>query len=77
LRPRVIEDLVRHGITPRPEDTPASLRGRLNDAYIEDVRRLKQRQVEGALPLRDYAGRVDALKQAYALLGLPLALWEE
>ena len=77
LRARVLEDLTRHGIAPRPEDDPGSLREKLNEMYLEDVRRLKQRQVAGEIPLRDYAGHVQALKESYPLLALPLDLWKE
>ena len=77
LRPRVAADLARRGLEPRAGDTPASLRERLDDLYLEDVRRLKQRQVSGEIPLSDYARHVEALKESYPLLGLPLSLWEE
>lgn len=75
LRPAVVADLARHGIEVGPEDTPESLRERLNDRYLEDVRRLRALQVAGEIPLKDYAGRVQALKERYPLLGLPAALW--
>ena len=77
LRPRVAADLARRGLEPGAGDTPASLRERLDDLYLEDVRRLKQRQVSGEIPLSDYARHVEALKESYPLLGLPLSLWEE
>lgn len=75
LKPEVLSGLARHGIAPDAADTPATLRERLNDAYLEDVRRLKDRQVRGEIPLREYAGHVQALKKSYPLLGLPLDLW--
>jgi hypothetical protein len=75
LRPEVLSGLARHGIVPDDTDSPAALRERLNDAYLEDVRRLKDRQVRGEIPLREYAGHVQALKEGYPLLGLPLDLW--
>jgi hypothetical protein len=77
LRPAVAADLARHGITPQPGDTPESLRERLNDRYLEDVRRLRERQRGGEIPLREYAGRARELQQGYPLLSLPLALWIE
>jgi len=73
----VIADLERHGLTVGPEDTPSSLRERLNQLYLEDVRRLKARQLQGEIPLRDYARHVLALKESYPLLALPLTLWVE
>lgn len=75
LLPGVLAELSRHGLEPGPEDSPASLRERLNDLYLEEVRRLRERQRAGEIPLRDYASHVDALKRSYTLLGLPLAAW--
>jgi len=77
LKPAVVQGLARHGLTPGPEDTPETLRDRLNDAYLEDVRRLKQRQKAGDIPLREYARHAQELKESYPLLGLPLSAWVE
>ena len=77
LRPRVLEALRAHGIEPSSDATPESLRERLNDVYLEEVRRLRARQVSGEIPLRDYAGHVEALRERFALLGLPLPHWSE
>ena len=77
LRPRVLDALRAHGIEPEAEATPASLRERLNDVYLEEVRRLKQRQLAGEIPLREYAGHVEALRDRFSLLGLPLAHWSD
>jgi hypothetical protein len=75
LRPEVAGDLERRGIVPGEADTVAALRERLNDLYLEDVRRLRDRQRAGEIPLREYAGHVDELKRSYPLLGLPAELW--
>ena len=77
LRSSVREDLERHWVTIRPQDTPATLRERLNDVYVGEVRLLRERQVRGEIPLRDYAQHVAALKARFPLLGLPLELWDE
>lgn len=77
LRPAVREELARRGIAPGAGDTAASLRERLNDAYLEDVRRLKQRQRAGEIPLREYARHARALQESYPLLGMPLELWDQ
>jgi hypothetical protein len=77
LRAAVVEGLAAHGIASGPWDTPAALRERLNDAYLEDVRRLRERQRSGDIPLAEYASHVEALKRRYPLLGLPLSLWTE
>ena len=77
LRPAVVQGLARHGLTPGPSDTPESLRDRLNDAYLGEVRQLKQRQKAGEIPIRDYARHAQELKDTYPLLGLPLSSWVE
>ena len=75
LRPQVRAALVAHGVLPRDDDTAASLKERLNDAYLVEVRRLRDRQRRGEIPLSEYAAHAEALKQSFALLGLPLELW--
>jgi hypothetical protein len=76
LRPNVAAELRAKGVAPAEGDTPASLKERLNDLYLIEVRRLRDRQRAGEIPLRDYAAQAEALKQAFPLLGLPLPLWE-
>jgi hypothetical protein len=75
LRPSVIEQLRAHGL--EPSATPAELRERLNDLYLEEVRRLRERQRCGEIPLGEYALHVEELKRRYPLLGLPLQAWTE
>ena len=77
LRAAVAADLARHGIDAGPDDTPETLRERLNDRYLDDVRRLKARQQSGEIHPKEYAGHVQALKESYALLSLPLPAWVE
>lgn len=77
LRPEVRADLERHGILVAAGDTPAGLRERLNDLYLQDVRRLRERQRAGEIALRDYGAHVEALRRGYPLLALPDTLWEE
>lgn len=75
LRPAVLEALRGHGLEPGPGETPQALRERLNDLYLEDVRRLRDRQKAGTIPLTEYGAHVRALKERYPLLGLPLRSW--
>jgi hypothetical protein len=77
LRASVLEALAAHGLAASPQDAPAALRERLNDLYLEEVRALKTRQQSGAIPLREYATHVEALKRRFPLLGLPLDAWTE
>jgi hypothetical protein len=64
-----------HGLEPSDEDTAASLRERLNDLYLEEVRRLRERQRAGEIAKADYATHVEALRNRFPLLGLPLERW--
>jgi hypothetical protein len=77
LRPQVREALQAKGVEVGEDDTAASLKERLNDVYLVEVRRLRERQRMGEIPLREYAGHAEALKQSFALLGLPLDRWQE
>ncbi len=77
LRPAVREALERHGLAVGDGDTPSSLKERLNDLYLEEVRRLRERQRAGEIPLRDYAAHARTLQESYPLLGLPLEFWVE
>jgi hypothetical protein len=77
LRAAVREALDRHHLEMRPEDNPATLRERLNDLYLEEVRSLRERQRAGEIALGDYAAHVRALHEGYRLLGLPLEMWTE
>jgi hypothetical protein len=75
LRPAVLAALRAHGLEPSEEDTPERLRERLNDLYLVEVRGLRERQKSGEIPMREYAAEVQALKERFPLLGLPLPAW--
>jgi len=75
LHPEVRAALLAHGIETREDDTPAVLKERLNDVYLQEVRGLRDRQRAGEIALRDYAAHAFALKESFALLGLPLEMW--
>lgn len=76
-RPEVTRALARHGITLQPGDTVETVRDRLNDLYLDAVRLIRERQRAGEIPKADYARHVQALRDEYSLLALPLELWEE
>jgi hypothetical protein len=77
LRPAVKDALAGHDLAVGEGDTPASLKERLNDRYLEEVRSLRARQRAGEIKLTDYAAHARALHEKYPLLGLPLELWIE
>lgn len=76
-RPEVARDLARHGIALQPGDTAEIVRDRLNDLYLQAVRAIRERQRAGEIPKADYARQVQALRDEFSLLALPLELWEE
>ena len=67
--------LARHGISAGPDDTTETLRERLNERYLEEVRALRERQRGGEIPLREYGTHVQALRDRFELLSLPPSLW--
>ncbi len=77
LRREVLLAVERHGLTAGEGETPEALRERLEEVYLDDVRRLRAQQRRGEIALRDYAREAEALKCRYPLLGLPLELWSE
>jgi hypothetical protein len=76
-RPEVARALASHGVVLTPADTVETVRDRLNDLYLEAVRAIRERQRAGEIAKADYARHVQALRDQYSLLSLPLELWEE
>jgi hypothetical protein len=75
LRPAVVAALAAHGVEVGPDDTPATLRERLNDLYLVEVRAIRERQRAGDIPRRGYAAAVQELRDRFSLLGLPEGDW--
>lgn len=73
----MLSGLRAHGIAPAADDTAAELRERLNEAYLVEVRRLKEQRRAGEIPKPDYASHVAALRERFPLLSLPLERWME
>ena len=73
--PRVLEELARHGLIPRPETSPEQLRDAVRDLYKYEIKRLRDRLLAGGIERRHYAAAVIELRQRYPLLSLPTALW--
>ena len=74
-RPEVIEELARHGLSPRPDTSPALLREQINDLYRIEIRRLRDRCRAGEFSTRQLPGHVVELRRRYMLLSIPLAQW--
>jgi hypothetical protein len=69
-KPDVLEQLLRHGVCPTDRTAPSLVRDYVRDLYKYEIRRLRDRYVRGDFPKREYAGRVDALRQQYPVLAL-------
>jgi hypothetical protein len=76
-RRRVLTELSEFGIIPDEKTAPALAREFLNDLYLYEIRRLRDRLLTGEFPQPEYAGRVLQLRQKYPLLSLPLTEWTE
>jgi hypothetical protein len=76
-RPRVLEELARHGLAPLPTTPPAQLRDAVRDLYKYEIRRLRDQRLAGRIPRHDYAAHVVRLRERYPLLSLPVERWIE
>jgi hypothetical protein len=74
-RPRVLEELIRHGLCPLPDTAPQQLRDAVRDLYKYEIKRLRDELLAGKFPKNEYADRVIALRRRYSLLSLPLEIW--
>ena len=73
--PKVIEELGRFGLRPRPTTAPALAKEFVNDLYRHELRTLRARLVAREIPKAGYSDRVVALRKKYFLLSIRLALW--
>ncbi len=73
--PEALDLLAGHGLVPGPETEPARVREALSDLYRYEIRRLKQRFLEGRIAKADYVPQVIALRRRYWLLSVPVQLW--
>lgn len=73
--PHVLDALAAHGLVPRPDTTPRTLRDAVNDLYRHEIRVLRDRCRAGDIPVKALAGEVVILRRRYLLLSTPLALW--
>jgi hypothetical protein len=73
--PRVLAELRRHGLDPRPTTPPGRLRDAVSDLYRYEIRRLRSDLLAQRIRREDYAGHVVALRKRYLLLSVPLELW--
>ena len=76
-RPRVLDELSRHGLRPLPHTPPEQLRDVVRDLYRYEIRRLRGDLLAKRFPRPEYAARVVALRERYPLLSVPVELWLE
>ena len=74
-RPRVLEELFRHGLRPLPQTGPQQLRDAVRDLYKYEIKCLRAALLSGKFQKNEYAARVVELRRRYSLLSLPLELW--
>lgn len=74
-RPEILDELLRHGLRPGPDTTPARLREQINDLYRYEIRQLRDRCRAGAFPTHELASHVVELRRRYLLLSIPMANW--
>jgi hypothetical protein len=72
---RILAALAGHGLVPGPATTAGQLRDAVRDLYKYEIRRLKGELLEGRFPRREYAGRVETLRERYWVLSVPTDLW--
>lgn len=76
-RADVIDALWRHGVHPSDRTRPELVRDYVRDLYKYEIRQLRARLLRNEFPRREYAGRVDALRNKYPLLAFPARQWLE
>ena len=74
-KPEILDALARHGLRPRPQTPPQMLRDAVRDLYLHEIRRLRQRLLDGHVERGNYAGEVVELRKRYWVLSVPLQLW--
>ncbi|HLG15433.1 MAG TPA: hypothetical protein VJH03_13165 [Blastocatellia bacterium] len=73
----VLAELARHGVAPTEETTPDLVREYVNDLYVYEIRKLRDRLRNGLVRKEDYAVLVDELRRRYPILSLPIQFWTE
>ena len=75
--PELLAALLAFGLSPTTTTPPSLVREALNDLYRFEIRRLRQRLVDGKVEKARYADAVIALRKRYWPLSLQASQWEE
>lgn len=73
--PRILDELARFGVQPKPTTPPARAKEVVNDLYRHELRELRRRLRSEEIPNEGYADRVLVLRKKYFLLSIRLELW--
>ena len=73
----LIEALLTFGLRPTSETPPLQVRDALNDLYRYEIRRLRQRRLDGIVEKSRYVDEVIALRKKYWPLSLQPGHWEK
>lgn len=71
----VLAELARHGISPAENTPPELIHDFINDLYLYEIRKLRDKMRAGAIQKNEYAGRVADLRRRYPILSLPVRYW--
>ena len=75
--PELLDVFVTFGLRPAPSTPPSVVRAALNDLYRFEIRRLRQRMVNGLVEKGRYVDNVIALRKQYWPLSLQPEHWEK
>jgi hypothetical protein len=73
----ILEELARFGVFPTEETPPSLVHEFINDLYRFELRRLRERLVNGELPKANYTSHVVDLRRRYPLVSIRASLWLE
>lgn len=76
-RDTVLAELARHGINPRGDTPPELAYEFVSDLHLFEIRKLKREMLAGRIAKSDYAKTVEALRERYPVLSLPVRFWIE
>ena len=74
--PELLEALMAFGLKPARTTPPSLVRDALNDLYRFEIRRLRQRMVDGNVEKARYSDEVVTLRKRYWPLSLQPGQWE-
>ena len=77
FRAYVLDELSKHGVQPTSSTRPELVHEFVRDLYRYELRRLRDRLVQGEIPKAGYVERVVALRRRYPLVSLTPHEWLE